>query len=80
MDPETGVLGVSTATPLENHKAIGFLRNAGPDPVENYKATNPALRPIVHRSGSSADPGVTSLIPARSYTFVETDHELMVST
>ena len=25
----------------------------------------------------TADPGVTSLIPARSHTFVETDHEII---
>ena len=27
----------------ENHKAIGFLINTGPDPMENHKATKPAF-------------------------------------
>ena len=29
--------------PLENHKNIGFLSNAGPSPLENHKATKPAF-------------------------------------
>ena len=29
--------------PLENHKAIGFLSNTGPDPLKKYKATEPAF-------------------------------------
>ena len=29
--------------PLKNHKAIGFLRNASPEQVENHKATKPAF-------------------------------------
>ena len=37
VDPEEG-LGVRT-TRLENHKAIGFLRNTGPEFLENHKAT-----------------------------------------
>ena len=36
-----------SGSPLENHKAIGllmnFLRNTGPDPLENHKATQPAF-------------------------------------
>ena len=28
---------------LENHKAIGFLSHAGPDPMKNHKATKPAF-------------------------------------
>ena len=28
---------------LENHKALGFLSNIGPDPVEKYKASQPAF-------------------------------------
>ena len=34
---------VQTPPPLENHKAIGFLINAGLDPKENYKATMAAF-------------------------------------
>ena len=30
-------------TPLKNHKIIGFLRNTGPDPLKNGKATMPAF-------------------------------------
>ena len=37
-DPEGGQ-GVRTPPPLENHKNIVFS-NAGPDPVENLKATH----------------------------------------
>ena len=29
--------------PLKNHKNIGFLSNTGPDPLECYKATEPAF-------------------------------------
>ena len=29
--------------PLENHKAIGFLSNTGPNPLKNHKATKPAF-------------------------------------
>ena len=28
---------------MENHKAIGFLSNTGPDPRENHKTTKPAI-------------------------------------
>ena len=28
---------------LKNHKDIGFLRNTGPDPLKNHKATKPAF-------------------------------------
>ena len=28
---------------MENHKALGFLFNTGPDPLENHKATNAAF-------------------------------------
>ena len=39
-DPE----GAGTPPPhLENHKGIGFLSNTSPDPLENHKATKPAL-------------------------------------
>ena len=34
-DPEGGR---GSRHPLENHKAIGFLSNTGPDPLENHKA------------------------------------------
>ena len=30
-------------TPLNNHKAIGFFSNTGPDPLENNKATKPVF-------------------------------------
>ena len=30
-------------TALEKHKNIGFLSNTGSDPLENHKATKPAL-------------------------------------
>ena len=29
--------------PLKNHKAIGFISNAGPDFLEKHKATKPAF-------------------------------------
>ena len=29
--------------PLKNHKAIGYLSNTSPDPLENQKATKPAF-------------------------------------
>ena len=32
---------------LENHKAIGFLSNIGPDPLENHKATKPAFNIVM---------------------------------
>ena len=28
---------------MENHKAIGFLSNTGPDPRENHETTKPAI-------------------------------------
>ena len=28
---------------LKNHKAIGFLSNTGPDPLEMHKATKPTF-------------------------------------
>ena len=40
-DPE-GVgegVGQGSGPPLKNHKNIGFLSNAGPDPLKNHKAT-----------------------------------------
>ena len=38
-----GGQGVRTPPPLKYHKAIGFLSNTGPDPLENHKATMPAF-------------------------------------
>ena len=32
---------------------------------------------VKHSQGPTADPGVASTIPAQSYTFVETDHEII---
>ena len=29
--------------PMENQEAIGFFSNTGPNPLENHKATKPAL-------------------------------------
>ena len=44
-DPEGG--GARVGTPpqhgLENHKAIRFLSNTGPDLLENHNATKPAF-------------------------------------
>ena len=37
-----GVTGCPDHHPLESHKAIKFLSNTGPDPLENHKATKPA--------------------------------------
>ena len=37
-------------TCLENHKAIGFLINTGPDPMENHKATKPAFNVVKWRT------------------------------
>ena len=34
--------GRGSGSPLENHKAIGFLSNTGPDPLENHKNTKEA--------------------------------------
>ena len=41
--------------PLEKHKTTGFLSNTGPDPLENLKASKPALnvRPISARQRSA---------------------------
>ena len=38
-----GIGGSDPIFPLENHKAIGFLSNTGPDPLENHKATKPSF-------------------------------------
>ena len=35
--------GGSRSSPLENHKAIGFLISTGLDPLENHKAIKPAF-------------------------------------
>ena len=35
--------GTGGPHPLKNHKATGFLSNAGSDPMENHKATKPAF-------------------------------------
>ena len=43
-DPEGGTGGPYAPPPhLENHKAIGFLSNTGPDALEMYKATMPTF-------------------------------------
>ena len=36
-DPEGGDQG--SGPPMENYKAIGFLINTGPDPMENHETT-----------------------------------------
>ena len=41
MDPEHGTGDLDP--PPENHKAIWFLSNTGPDPLKNHKATRLAL-------------------------------------
>ena len=38
-----GAEGPDYPSPLENHKAKGFLSNTGPDPLEYHKATEPAF-------------------------------------
>ena len=40
--PEEGT-GGPYPHPLENYENIGFLSNAGPDPLEKHKATKPAF-------------------------------------
>ena len=40
--PEEGT-GGPDLYPLENHENIGFLSNAGPDPLEKHKVTWPAF-------------------------------------
>ena len=42
-DPEGGDRGPDPPPPLKNHKNIGFLSNSDPDPLKNYKATEPAF-------------------------------------
>ena len=42
-DPEEGWQGVKNPPPLENHLAIWFLSNTGPDPQESHKAKKPAF-------------------------------------
>ena len=37
-------------TPLENHNAIGSLRNTGPEPLENHKAAHSMLGHHRHAS------------------------------
>ena len=36
-----------------------------------------SVTPLATNESMTADPGVGSLIPARSYTFVEIDHEIV---
>ena len=38
-----GGLGIRTPQPLQNLKAIGFLRNTGPGFLQNHKATQQAF-------------------------------------
>ena len=35
--------GRAPRPPLENHEAIAFVSNTGPDPLGNHKATKPAF-------------------------------------
>ena len=42
-DPEEDRGSGPPPPPLKYHKAIGFLSNTGPDPLENHKATMPAF-------------------------------------
>ena len=59
-------------SPQENHKAIGFLSNTGPDPLGNHNATKPAfnvgpsLVPAKHNLNEislAADDGAQILFP-----------------
>ena len=48
--------GLEHPPPLENYKAIGFLSNTGSDPLENHKATKPAINvgPLSAHQGKNA--------------------------
>ena len=50
-DPEGGM---RWGPLLKNHKNIGFLSNAGPDPLKNHKATKPAFHSMLahHRAAN----------------------------
>ena len=39
-------------TPPEKSQNIGFLSNSGPDPLKNYKATEPAFNSPDHQHAS----------------------------
>ena len=54
-DPEGGGAGGLDPPPLKIHKNIGFLRNTGPDPIENHKATKSAFNvgpPSAHQQNA----------------------------
>ena len=42
-----------------------------------FKCRNYSLSSLYFDNSSTADPGVASLIPVRSHTFVEIDHEMI---
>ena len=44
VDPDRGGGGCIGSGPTEKHKSIGFLSNAGPDPLKNHKAI-PSTKP-----------------------------------
>ena len=48
----SGRAGSRDHTLLKSHKNIGFLSNAGPDPLKNHKATKPDLMLGRHRPAS----------------------------
>ena len=48
--------GQGVQTPSKNLKAIGVLSNTGPDPLENYKATKPAVNVLGHYRPVSKTP------------------------
>ena len=41
-----GTVGPDPPPHLKNRKNKGFLRNTGPDPLKNYKATKPAFNGV----------------------------------
>ena len=49
--------GRGSGPPRESHKAIGFLSNTSPDPIENHKVTKPAFNvwPPSVRQGNTDD-------------------------
>ena len=51
----SGSRGGGTPHPPEKSQNIGFLSNSGPDPLKNYKATEPAFNvgPSSARQGNA---------------------------
>ena len=53
--------------------------NFGSYPIVPGRVVQWVINVSGYRSCLTADPGVTSSIPARSHTFVEIDHEIIIS-